>query len=354
MTMKHRLTLLLLLVALAVQARRNDNCYVVRAGDAADLLSTIEKVNRQNASPASKRTYILLPDGTYDLGSRVLTTITGHNVTVAGQSMNGTIIVNAPDIKDEGISKTATLRIRGNGTYLQDLTLKNALKYYESGFAGRAVCLQDKGSRTICKRVRMLSYQDTYYSDNEDAQYYFEQAEIHGTVDFICGAGDAYFNRCALVTERRSADGSGRNVIAAPRTSNTPWGYIFDHCVIYNRVSPFVYARAWKGTPHCVWLYTTLTSPEKLEAKRFECQGMGTCQADFREYKTQDSAGNIISPASNVLTFTLKDDSHTQQTILTDDEARRYELKKIFPDWRPEKIVEREQRTISRLQKRYL
>lgn len=350
---KVKLTLLMLLVALAVQAQKN-NCYVVKAGDADDLLATIERVNQQNAEPTAPRTYILLPNATYDLGKRVLTTITGHNVTLAGQSMNGTIIVNAPDIADEGISKTATIRIRGHNTYLQDLTLKNALKYYESGFAGRAVCLQDKGTRTICKRVRMLSFQDTYYCDNESAQHYFENAEIHGTVDFICGAGDIYFNRCAIVTELRSADGKGRCVIAAPRTSNTPWGYIFDHCVVYNRVSPFQFARAWKATPHCVWLSTTLKSPDKLDPKRFDEQGMSTCDADFLEYRTMDADGNVISPRSNVLTFTLKDDSHTQETILTDEQARRYELKKIFPDWRPEKIVSKEEPIIAKLFSAYL
>lgn len=351
--MKLKLTVLFLLAFAAVQAQKN-NCYVVKAGDAADLLSTIEKVNKQNADPKAKRVYILLPDGTYDLGKQVLTTITAHNVTLAGQSMNGTIIVNAPDFKDEGISKTATIRLRGQNTYLQDLTLKNALKYYESGFAGRAVCLQDKGTRTICKRVRMLSYQDTYYSDNEDGLYYFENAEIHGTVDYICGAGDVYFNRCALVNELRSADGSGRDVIAAPRTSNTAWGYIFNRCVVYSRPSPFQFARAWKATPHCIWLNTTLMQPEQLDADRFESRGMGTCKADFCEYQTQDAAGNIISPRTHVMTFTLKDESHTQETILSDEQARRYELKKIFPDWRPEKIVEKEMKRISRLQKRYL
>jgi len=348
-----RLTILTLLAAVTVQAQQNE-CYVVRAGDADDLLATIEKVNQQNAASDARRTYILLPDGLYDLGKRVLTTVTGHNVAIVGQSMNGTIIRNAPDFADEGISKTATLRLRGNGTYLQDLTLQNALKYYESGFAGRAVCLQDKSTRTICKRVRMLSYQDTYYCDNESSQHYFENAEIHGTIDFICGAGDIYFNRCALVTEPRSADGKGRDVIVAPR-SNTPWGYIFDHCVIYNRVSPFQFARAWKATPHCVWLNTTLMSPEKLDPhNRFESKGMGTCQADFLEYRTVDKQGNVVSPLSNVVTFTLGDESHTQETILTDEQARRYKLKDVFPDWRPEQKLQQLEAKADKLRRRYL
>ena len=43
----------------------------------------------------------------------------------------------------------------------------------------------------------------------------------------------------------------GRNVIAAPRTSITRWGYVFDHCTIRNDMSPFYLARGWHTTPRC-------------------------------------------------------------------------------------------------------
>ena len=245
-----------------------------------------------------------------------------------------------PAVKNEGISKTATLLNRGTDLYLQDLTLKNDLDYYNSGAAGRAVCLQDKGTRTICKNVCMLSYQDTYYTDNEKGQTYLENAEIHGTVDFICGAGDTYFNRCTIVTERRNRNGSGRNVIAAPRTDDTPWGYVFESCAIYNRISDFVYARGWHTKPHCTWLNTVLMSPEKLQTTRFDPKGMRTVDSRFYEYHTVDGQRRDITPKTNVVTFTLNDDEkNTVETILTSEEASQYKLEKIFPDWRPEKIV---------------
>ena len=337
---------LMMTVVLALQAQQ---VIRVQAGNAQSLLDAIEKANRQNADKQAERLFILVPDGLYDLGERVLTTLTGHNIAIVGQSMKGTIIRNAPDVKNEGISKTGTLVNRGTNLYLQDLTLQNALDYYGAGFAGRAVCLQDKGNRTICKRVRMLSYQDTYYSDNEASQFYFEDSEIHGTVDFICGAGDVFFDRCRIVTERRSADGKGRNVIAAPRTRDTKWGYIFNRCTIENVVSPFVYARAWKNTPHCIWLHTTLLSPEKLEPQRFDSRGMGTCKADFLEYGTVDKEGRWLMPTTHVMTFTLGNDSHTQETVLTKQQAKRYKLKHVFPDWQPKKVAKRLEKQARRL-----
>ena len=213
------LTALFLLTMTALQAQE---VMWITKGDAKALLVAIEVANKKNADKDAQPLFIMLPDGIYDLGATVLTKITGHNIALIGQSMEGTIIQNKPDIKKEGISKTAIFQNRGTGNYFQDMTLKNALDYYAAGAAGRAVTLQDKGTRTICNRVRMLSYEDTYYSDNDQALHYFQDSEIHGTVDFICGDGDVWFERCKIVTEKRTADGSGRNVIAAPKTSKTP------------------------------------------------------------------------------------------------------------------------------------
>lgn len=323
----------------------------VEGGNAQSLLDAIAQANKRNADKDAERLYILIPDGLYDLGETVLTKITGHHIAFVGQSMQGTIIQNKPDAKNEGISKTAVLQNRGTGNIFQDLTLRNALDYYACDAAGRAVTLHDKGSQTICNRVRLLSYQDTYYSDNDQSQHYFQDSEIHGTVDFICGDGDVWFERCRLVTEKRSLDGKGRNVIAAPKTSKTPWGYIFNRCTIENIESDFEYARGWNNMPHCIWLYTTLLTPEKLQPTRFDSRGMRTIQSDFKEYGTMDAAGKNITPASNVVTFTLKDERNIVETILKADEARRYTIKKVFTEWNPVKTMKQVEKNARRLWK---
>lgn len=345
---------LLTLLSISITGKTVQHVINVKAGDAESLLSAIEQANEQNADSAKAEwLFIMIPDGIYDLGDRVLTTITGRRVALIGQSMTGTIIQNKPAIENEGIGKTATLRIMADNTYMQDLTLKNALDYYKTQSAGRAVCLQDKGTRTICKRVRMLSYQDTYYSDNVAGQMYMENCEIHGTVDFICGPADVYFNRCAIVTERRNLANDDDDVIAAPRTRNTPWGYIFESCVIYNHISDFQFARGWQATPHCIWLNTTLMSPEKLKEPRFDPNGMRTVQSDFKEYHTMDAEGHDITPKSNIVTFTLDDQKNTVETILTEKEAQKYTLKNIFPKWRPERVVGKMARKAEELKRQY-
>lgn len=341
------------LFLLAVLTGFAQQVIVVKKGDAQSLLDAVAQANKTNADKNAQRFYILIPDGFYDLGEKVLTRITGHNIALIGQSMAGTVIQNCPDTKNEGISKTAVFQNRGTGNYLQDMTLKNALDFYAAGAAGRAVTLQDKGTQTVCNRVCLLSHQDTYYSDNDLGQFYFQDSEIHGTVDFICGDGDVWFERCRIVTEKRSADGSGRNVIAAPKTSKTPWGYIFNRCTVQNIVSDFEYARGWNGTPHCIWLYTTLLSPEKLQPTRFDWRGMRTVQNDFKEYGTTDAQGRDITPKTNVVTFEIKDEKNTVETILTRDESKQYQVKKVFTSWAPQKVIRQVEKQAKKLWKKH-
>ena len=281
---------LMTLCLLAVMFTRAQQVVTVKAGDAQSLLDAVEEANKRNADKDCKWLYVLIPDGLYDLGEKVLTRVTGHHIAFIGQSMEGTVIQNKPDVKNEGISKTAIFLNRGTDNYFQDLTLKNDLDYYAAGAAGRAVTLQDKGNRTICNRVRLLSYQDTYYSDNDLSQFYFQDSEIHGTVDFICGDGDVWFERCRIVTE-------------------------------------------------------------KLNPTRFDWRGMNTVRNDFREYGTTDAQGRRITPQSNVVEFKMTrkkqegdkeivtEQRCTVETIISEQQAARYTLDNVFGDWKPQCIA---------------
>lgn len=326
---------------------------LVQSGNAQSLLDAISSANEQNADSAAERLIIFVPNGFYDLGERTLTAITGHNISIVGESIDGTIIRNAPPIEVESINKTATLVNHGINFHLQDLTLKNDLDYYHSGAAGRAVCLQDKGTHTICLRVRMLSYQDTYYSYDDMAQLYLDHCEIHGTVDFICGTGDVYFNHCNIFTEKRKLDGSGRCVIAAPRTANTPWGYVFESCIIQSDTSPFTFARGWHTKPHCTFLNTKLMQPELLEEQRFDPFTIRSVDCILHEYGTIDANGKNITPESNRITIVHDNDSNTIETILSARDAKHITLRTVFPDWKPDKQVRRLEKQVAKL-KRYL
>ena len=301
--------------------------YEIPAGDVSSFLLALKAASTRDGAK------IYLPDGTYDLGTTTLTPIAGKNISIIGESMKGTVILNYPPLDAEGISVTATLLNRSENLYLQDLTLRNAMPFDGKAAAGRAVTLQDKGKNTICKNVSLESYQDTYYSNNGSAYFYFEDGEIHGVVDYVCGGGDVYFNRVKFVNE------AVKNATMAAPNGAKKYGYVMNNCTIETLCNQFNFGRSWGAYSGLAWLNTTILQPEKIEKTRFKTTGMN-CSADrFVEYNSMDADGNRVSPATNELTFTHSSGDKTYETILSDVEATEYAIDKVFPDWDPEAIA---------------
>ena len=300
-----------------------------------------------DANKTGHRT-IYLPNGIYDLGELTLTAIEADGIAIIGESMEGTIIRNAPDYQLESIAKTATLRIANDvqGTYLQNLTLLNDLDYYKNN-NGRAVALWDQGTKTICKHVRLLSHQDTYYSDMQGAVKYFEDCEIHGTVDFICGDGSVYFNRCLLYSERRNRQNTGVNYLTACKSAGDDKGYVFDHCTIKSECPTVSFGRAWRNTPRVVFLHTTVdysagmfTMEDGGKTQRWTKQLMNTdAWPSFGEYDTRTPVGTLLTPATNDVTFIDTRNGNitrTLPTVLTKKQAKQYTLKNVLGKWAKE------------------
>ena len=305
--------------------------YVISSGDVSSLLLAIKS--------AQEGDRIFLPNGTYDFGETVKTPISANNLSIIGQSADGVIIRNAPDVKVEGLGSADLFQNFSTGLYMQDLTLQNDLDYYKAG-TGRAPVLQDLGTQTIMKNVNMRSYQDTYYSKSGD--YYFEGGLIQGTVDYICGNGNAYFNGVTLLNKSRSATGStGDCTITAANTSSNLKGYVFNGCTIETESKTFNFGRSW-GTAKTAFLNTTINSG-KLAATRWTVAGMNSAPVSYKEYNTVDKSGNgMNTPASNIIEFTHSTGNNTMETVLSAEEAQEYALDKFFSDWAPAAIAAQE------------
>jgi hypothetical protein len=305
--------------------------YFVKPGSAESLLDVLDIVNGTNAAKDAERSFIYLPNGVYDLNETVKTLISGHNISIIGQSMEKTIIVTAPDKSIEGLGKADMFQASGSNLYLQDLTLKNALDYYNAGSAGRAAVLQDSGNRTIGKRVRMLSYQDTYYPSNSNQQAYWEDCDIHGTVDFICGGGDIRFQNTTISLEPRALDGKGGRTVTAP-TTVTQFGYVFDGCQVVDLAEgkgDWNFGRTWQKEPICIWLNTTLdeNAQKTIISSRWTQKGMNNTDPKvFGEWHTLDKDGNDITPRGNQITSF----GGTFETVLTDAQAAAYSYDMMF------------------------
>lgn len=309
-----------------------------------ELRAAIAQVNASNTSTTSGRVKIFLKNGIYDFGTFAKgawesVKITANNVSFIGESMTGVIIKATPHHEDEGLGKADLFYMTGQGNYFQDLTLQNALDYYTAG-TGRAAVMQDASTRTIYKNVRMLSYQDTYYSHKTGQKVYFEGGEVHGTVDYICGTGDVFFKDVKLVNESRTRDGKTGDCTITAQARNqgsADKGYVFDGCTIESNCATFNFGRSWDHAK-TVFLNTTVKSGT-LVANHWTIGGMNSAAEGYYEYNTKDASGNSLRPTNWTMTFTHSSGNNTINTQLDAAGAATYSLANFFSDWTPNTLV---------------
>ena len=303
----------------------------VKKGDAS---SFIDAIDAANGMTGTERVFIYAPKGTYDLGQKTLTTIGRNNISIIGESMEGTIIKNRP-VK-EGIAITATLLNTATNTYLQDLTL-DCIAPYGTGddtkSAERGVCFQDKGTKTVMKNVYLKGLQDTYYSNGAEGMTgYFETCKIEGTVDFICGSGSILFNQCDLYVADRSQSKTSANVITAPATYASEKGYAFYGCTIDgtdNQKDKYNLGRPWQKSPAATYVNTTM----KINASTAGWTSMNKADAiRFHEFNTKNAEGTEIKSHNvNACETTGTKD----ELYLTAEQAANYAPDKFFTSWTP-------------------
>jgi pectin methylesterase-like acyl-CoA thioesterase len=287
------------------------------------------------AASSGKRYYIFFPDNEYAIGTLTgdgnqMTTITTSNISFIGQSTANTVISNKA--VNEGISITATLYFnKANNLYMQDLTVLNKGNYGSASPAqtARYVAIQDRGDKNIYKNVKLLSYQDTYYTLSN--RTYWETGEIHGFVDFICGYGDVFFNQCLLYLENRSSV-----VITAPSTQ-TSWGYVFMDCTIDGAAGDgYRLGRPWSNQPRCVYINTTM---KKVPAAAGWGDPMNVVPKLFAEYNSKTASGAAVNLNSRRTTYTLDGTTATINPVLTAAQAAQYTVKSVLAgtdNWQPD------------------
>lgn len=311
------------------------------------------------------RYYIFVPDGEYKLTGNGTISFTGEgpvdetgtkrpdmngknngqthirkpNISIIGQSKDNTIIRNHPIV--EGISYTATLCVEKNNTdfYAEDLTLENEFDYWgtmagqsSSSGAGRANVFFDRGNRSILKNVALKSYQDTYYSNNASPDYrgYFENCDFYGVVDYICGNGNIWFEKCNLILRDRKSN----NIVAPSTEIDQEWGYVFNECSIKPESDNMIrftdkdwtLARAWNNSPACTYLNTKMyTQPQSYGWGRSMDSNL---MLRFHEYKSIDGADNMLSLVTRSLAACVPA-AGSDDVILSDDQASGYTLRNV-------------------------
>ena len=268
-----------------------------------------------------------------------MTILTAPNTSICGEGMQGTQIESMP--MHEGISITSTLFLKGaDSTYIQDLELWSNYRDDLTAYANRAVALNEKNCKgNIFKRLSLLSNQDTYYT-NDGGTTYLEDCAIHGTVDFICGGGTIYFNRCDIELRTRGNEGK-RDIICAPATeANRPYGYVFNSCRIYGakeQEGKYMLGRPWKNAPRAVFLGTLM---ELLPDSTGWTEMHGTLPRLFSEYESLDNEFQLAPTRQRRTQYKDTNDVLTTMrypTNLSVEEAGKYEINNVFPGWHPDR-----------------
>ena len=328
--------------------RHNFNFIVGKDGNMDEAIKAANNNDKTNP-----RYYIFVPDGKYELtGNTTIkcstdpkdapkdekgesrtdmngknngkTEIRKSNISLIGQSKEGVKIWNHPVV--EGISYTATIHLNKNTNdfYAQDLTLENQFNYWGahdgSSGAGRAVAFCDQGNRSVLKNVALMSWQDTYYSDNSSPDYrgYFENCDLAGVVDWICGNGDIWFEKCNLIVRDRTG-----NNIAAPNTeAGQAWGYVFNNCTIRPETdkptqlkgNDWTLARPWNNSPACTFLNTKMYTQPRTYGWNRMTSGL---VVRFHEYNSLDDSNTPIPLGTRSLAA-CSPASGSDDCILTD------------------------------------
>lgn len=294
------------------------------------------KTAAQAASVNGERYYIFFPNGQYDLGhltgdATQKTVIGIPNVSYIGQSADGVVLFNEPLAANEGIGTTPTISFTtsSNNIYMQDLTVLNKMDYRKGTFTGRAVAIQDQGDKNIYKNVKILSNQDTFYTGSN--RIYLENSEIHGTVDFIFGGGDVFFNECLLYLEDRS----GNHLTAASTTSN--WGYVFNNCTIDGfdvNNGNYSLGRPWQNSPKVVFLNTTMNKLPKAEG----WSEWYALPSVYAEYNSTTNTGSIVDLSNRKTNYSGTAGSITLDPKLTTTQAASYTIDNVvggLDAWQP-------------------
>ena len=268
-----------------------------------------------------------------------ITYIKAANISFIGEDRDATIITqditNDADMlftgqfgtahKYEEIKNSAVLQLESaaTGTYFQDITIKSGI----NDALGRNLAILDNSSKTIYKNSLLYGYQDTWTSNNQNGLYYFEDGQVRGRTDYLCGSGDAYFKGLELL---QVASGYAA-VPSVPKSI----GWVFKDCTFSASGDgvngTYTLGRPWgKGTPVAVFIDTKMNVTPKAEGWN---EMSGGWPKRFAEYNSTTASGAAVDLSSRKTVFA---DTHENNPVLTAEEAATYsDMNAMFGDWQP-------------------
>lgn len=285
-----------------------------------EFKAAIASCMETNKTADAPRRVIYMLDGDYNLGSSkeakaMLHLNKAFNVSIIGESRDGVVLRGSI----EGISNPVFSTRYSTNIYMENFTIRNDLDWgcfdSQGNGNGKGVGVAHYGgNRDIMVNMCLQSNQDTQVTG--ELGYYYN-CEIYGSVDFICGGGNHFYDHCTLITTRKGS------VLTAPSTSPLlKWGYVFSNCTVKG-INGYNLGRPWKDEPRCYFINTTM----EATCSNNGWDKMGTLPTHFYEYGSKDKNGNLIdlSVRGNSPTSTNK-----YTPVLTAEQAAEFTVENVL------------------------
>lgn len=195
------------------------------------------------------------------------------NVHLIGESRTGSVLnfdVAQRDLDPDGNRyglRCGSTQIYAPDCSVRNLTLRNSFDYNAAradrdnpagnGIQALALTISGDADRTVIENVNLEGWQDTLFVNR--GRSYFRDCYIEGCVDFIFGAGAAYFEQCEIKSLLRDDPaGEGREgYIVAPNTAGAQmYGLVFADCRLTKSdgfpAGTMALGRPWHNRPDAV------------------------------------------------------------------------------------------------------
>ncbi|EOA32869.1 hypothetical protein CARUB_v10016184mg [Capsella rubella] len=166
---------------------------VTVAKDGTGQYRTISEAVASVPEKSSSRFVIHVKEGLYV--ENVEVTKYKYNVVMYGDGKTKTVVsssLNRIDKPNIDTFQTATFSVSGKGFIGRDMKFVNTAGPEKK----QAVAFHSKSCQSVMYRCAFEGYQDTLYSHAGEQLY--QECDIVGTVDFICGQAAAVFQNCTI------------------------------------------------------------------------------------------------------------------------------------------------------------
>ncbi len=208
----------------------------------------------------------------------------------------------------------ASVVIRAPGFRAQDLTIENSFDYIAHLAAPRFERIGPNGAQAVAcmltdlsddaqfERVTFIGHQDTLFTDT--GRGLFADCAIFGSVDFIFGAGTAFFDKCRIISRFRPGQQRNNGYLTAPATPrNAQFGFVFRNCRLEREPQVpdggVVLGRPWR--PSRMFANGRYGDPDAVGSSYFlDCWMDGHISADGWDemgYTDQDGQRKFLQPS---------------------------------------------------------